>query len=168
MKENKKFNVLKNLDLIIAMVSLIALILTTFVGVIMRYFLSNPFTWLEEFQLWSFLWLVFFGSGVAFRSGSHVAIDIIVDMMPDSLKKIVKIAGYFIVIAVLLYFIYHGINLVKQLASTGRVSNILKVPYSLIYSALPIGCILMIINYTIVTIIDIRELTGRKNGGSVE
>ena len=142
---------LLNLDILLAAVSLIVLITITFSGVIMRYFLNNPFVWLEEVQIWCFIWLVFLGAGAAFRSGSHVAIDVVVDLMPPIMKNIIEILGYLVVIYVLYFFIIHGSNLVKQLHNTGRLTNILRVPYPIIYGALPVGCILMMINHTLMT-----------------
>lgn len=138
-----------NLDYIIAGTALSILIIVTFGGVIMRYFVGNPIIWGEEVQLFCFVWTVFFGAGAAFRTGSHVAIDVIVDMFPEKLRKVVEIAGYFVVLGVLIFLLSHSLPLIKQLAATGRTTNILKVPYSFIYSSLPIGCVLMIINYTL-------------------
>lgn len=150
-----KRNILKylsNIDVLIAGLSLIVLIVVTFMGVIMRYFLNDPIVWLQEVQLWCFTWVVFFGCGTAFRTGSHVAIEVLVDKMPPAIQKIIEAFGYIVVITVLTYFLIHGSNLIKQLYDTGRTTNILDIPYPIIYSAFPIGCVLMMINYTIVTI----------------
>ncbi|WP_291633177.1 TRAP transporter small permease [Clostridium sp.] len=165
--KNKTLNALLNLDLIIAVISLIVLIIITFLGVIMRYFANNPFIWQQEVQLWCFVWIVFFGSSAAFRSGSHVAIDLVVDLLPDSLKKVVDILGYFVMMGVLIYLTIHGSNLVIQLASTNRLTNILRVPFSIIYSAFPIGCVLMMINYTLVTGISIFSKKNKVKGGAL-
>jgi TRAP-type C4-dicarboxylate transport system permease small subunit len=162
---NKALNTLLNLDLIIAGISVTVLILLTFIGVIMRYFVNNPFTWQEEVQLWCFVWVIFFGASAAFRSGSHVAIDIVVDLLPDSLKKVVDILVYFVVMAVLIYLAIHGSNLVTQLANTGRTTNILDVPYPIIYAAFPIGCVLMMINYTLITGVSLFSKKTKVEGG---
>lgn len=163
--KNKTLRYLLNMDLVISGLALVALIITTFSGVIMRYFLNNPYTWLEEFQLWCFVWLVFFGASAAFRSGGHVAIEIVVDLMPPMAKKVVEILGYFVTMAVLVYFMVHGSNLVKQLLNTGRMTNILKIPYPIIYSALPIGCGLMMLNHTLITFISLFNNKIQTEGG---
>ncbi|MDI3535016.1 MAG: hypothetical protein PWQ82_1381 [Thermosediminibacterales bacterium] len=148
--KNKILKLLINIDLIISGISLILLVIITFLGVIMRYFFNNPFVWQEEIQLWCFVWVVFFGASAAFRSGSHVAIEILVDRLPPFLKKAVEIFGYLAVMFVLFYIMIHGSRLVNQLNYTGRTTNVLDIPYPIIYSALPIGCVLMMINCTIV------------------
>ncbi|WP_132244498.1 TRAP transporter small permease [Marinisporobacter balticus] len=151
MKTNHKgFNYLLNIDMLIASISLIILVLITFFGVIMRYFFNDPFVWLQEVQLWCFTWVVFFGGGAAFRSGSHVAIDVLVDRMPPTARKIVEIFGYLVSMFVLAYLLVHGTNLVKQLFHTGRNTNILHTPYPIIYGAFPTGCVLMMINYSMI------------------
>ncbi|MDF2858022.1 MAG: hypothetical protein K0Q87_3873, partial [Neobacillus sp.] len=150
--ENKALNYLLNLDLFITGITLVILIAVTFTGVITRYFFSSPIMWLEEVQLWCFVWIAFFGGGAAFRTHSHVAIDVLVDMFPVSLKRIIEVVIYVVVMGVLLYFMIHGGKLVGQLARTGRLTNILDIPYPVIYSAFPIGCGLMMINYTIMTV----------------
>ena len=46
----------------------------------------------------------------------------------------------------------NGKNLVLQFIKTNRSTNILHIPSQYIYSAIPIGCFLMIINYIIAEI----------------
>jgi len=150
-KKTNGFQLLGNLDVMIAGIALIVLVVCTFMGVVMRYFFNNPFVWLQEVQLWCFTWVVFFGGGAAFRSGSHVAIEVIVDRMPVKLKKLVEVLGYIIVMAILAYFMVYGTKLVMQLWRTGRTTNILDVPFPIIYGAFPLGCGLMMINHTVMT-----------------
>lgn len=145
----EKLNKLLNLDYIIAGVALIVLVVVTFIGVIMRYFLGNPLIWGEEIQLLCFVWIVFFGAGAAFRTGSHVAIDVLVDLFPERLRKIIEILGSIVVLVVLIYLLNKSLPLIYQHISTARTTNILKLPYSFVYSALPIGCVLMIINFVL-------------------
>lgn len=140
--------VLKNLDLIIAGIALAVLILATFVGVIMRYVFSNPFTWMEEVQLWCFLWIVFLGSGAAFRTGNHVAIEFIVDAMPPKVKRVFEIFDYIVVIFILCYLGVQSSTLIRQYAATNVQTSILNVPQSFISLAIPAGCVLMIVDYT--------------------
>ena len=88
MQKNKALKVLGNLDMVFAGVLMVGLIVLTFVGVIRRYFLRDPITWMEEVQMLLFLWVVFLGGSAAFRTGSHIAIEIVVDALPK------KIGGF--------------------------------------------------------------------------
>lgn len=93
---NQKSNLLNcilNVDYLIAGVAFIVLVSVTFVGVIMRYVFGSPFTWLEELQLFCFIWMAFMGGCIVFRQGSHICIDILVDAFPQKMAGVVQIGA---------------------------------------------------------------------------
>lgn len=159
-------NILKNLDLILAGIALLVLIAITFGGVIMRRMFNNPFIWLEEVQIGCFIWITFFGAGAVCRNGGHVAIDILVDMFPRWLQKIVQVFIYAVTILIVGYVGLKGIVLVQQLMNSGKTTPILDIPYPFFYGAMPIGCGLMIVNYIAVEVMTWRS--DRKQGRKEE
>lgn len=147
MKDNKFLKYILNVDAIIASITLCLLIVLTFAGVIRRRVLNSPFTWMEEVQLACMVWIVFAGATVAFRTGNHVAIEMVVDLFPE---KAQKIATYFIsavVVFVLGYLFYVSLGFINIFITSGRSTSILNIPYSLIYAIAPVSFILMIFNY---------------------
>jgi TRAP-type C4-dicarboxylate transport system permease small subunit len=146
----KVLNILLNIDLALACITLAALILFTFSAVVMRYIVNQPITWGEEFQLFCIVIVVFFGAGAGFRLKSHVAIDIVVDMMPEKIQKVVEAIIYILAVIILGFFFIHSARLAAQMARTARITNILKIPFALTYATFPISCVLMIINYSII------------------
>lgn len=147
MKDNKFFRCILNVDAMIASITLCLLIVLTFAGVIWRRVLNSPFTWMEEVQLACMVWIVFAGATVAFRTGNHVAIEMVVDLFPE---KVQKIATYFIsavVVFVLGYLFYVSLGFINIFITSGRSTSILNIPYSLIYAIAPVSFILMIFNY---------------------
>lgn len=136
-----------NLDVAVAGIALIVLIVTTFIGVITRYIIGQPFTWLEEIQLFCMVWIVFAASGAAYRTGSHVAIEMIVDMLPE---KAQKIAGYVIDIIVALtigYLFYASMGFVQSFLKSGRTTSILHIPMAFQYGIAPVSYVIMLISY---------------------
>ena len=72
----KKFrSFLANPDAIVSGAALCAIVLMTVAGVIMRKAVGQPFAWLEEMQVFFFVWTIFLGGSVAFRTGGQVSID---------------------------------------------------------------------------------------------
>ncbi|PHV70080.1 C4-dicarboxylate ABC transporter permease [Sporanaerobium hydrogeniformans] len=143
-------NIISNIEIAISSFMLILLVSLTFIGVVMRYVFGNPFTWLEEIQLACMVWIVFCAAGATFRYGGHVVIEILVDTLP---KKAQKLAEIFILIAVsvvLIFFLNKSIVYLQVFMRTGRGTAILKIPYTLIYSIVPISCLFMIINHSII------------------
>ncbi len=146
-KNNKLLSVLGNLDIIVACVVLAALIIMTFMGVIFRYAVKHPFTWLEEVQMACMVWIVFAAGGAAFRTGNHVAIEMIVDMFPKKVQKAFEWAIAAVVILVLSYLFYQSIGFINVFVKSGRATSMLKIPYALIYGIAPVSFIIMMVSY---------------------
>ena len=148
--EENKFSLkscLANLDLMIAGTVLAILIVLTFAGVIWRYFLGKPFTWLEEVQTACMVWIVFSAAGAAFRMGNHVAIEMIVDLMPKALQKVMTIMISVVVVAVLGYLFDKTIGFIQIFLRSGRATSMMKIPFWLIYGIAIPAYIDMIVSY---------------------
>lgn len=157
--EKKRFlDRILGIDYLISGICLIILVFITFFGVIWRYFLNAPFIWQEEVQLALITWVIYFGASAAFRNGSHIAIDMIVDMFPAKMQRVMDVIIYIVTLGVLGFIFTNGVSLVEQFIRTSRVTNILRIPTRYIYIAIPIGCVLMAVSYTIYLVRDFMGL----------
>jgi TRAP-type C4-dicarboxylate transport system permease small subunit len=125
---------------------LTVLIVTTFLGAIMRYFFNNPFIWMEEVQIWMIIWAIFCGAGYAFRYGSHVSIEVLVDTFPRKVQVVVEWFGFICTWAVLIFVTYYGFKLNTLFIEMSKTTAILKIPSNKIYWIVPVGCIWMMIS----------------------
>jgi TRAP-type C4-dicarboxylate transport system permease small subunit len=146
-----KLKFLKNYDFFIAGIALCILVVVTFLGVIMRYAVNRPFTWQQETQLACIVWIVLWGAGGAFRYGSHVAIEFIVDKFPEKLQKVFYVVILLISVFVLAYLLIQSCILLAQFNRSGRATEILKIPLVCIYWVIPAGLAITIFNYIHVT-----------------
>lgn len=148
MKEQKKspWHVLGNLDLYFMVILLACLIVLTVVGVLKRYILRSPISWLEEIQALLFMWITFIGGSAAFRYASHVSIEILVDSLPKKIGGLIERFDVLLQLLILGYLCYQEFTYYFQLISTGKVTNLLRIPYSVAYLALPIGGVLMLVS----------------------
>ena len=146
-KDNSLKNIICNLDIVVAGIALLVLIALTFSGVFMRYIVGKPYTWLEEVQLFCMVWIVFAAGGAAFRTGSHVAIEMVVEMFPESVQKIISIIIDAIVFAVIAYLLYNSFGFIGMFAKNGRSSSMLKIPMTVQYGIAPVSYTLMIVSY---------------------
>ena len=157
MKNIKK---ILEIDYVISAVCLVALVLLTITGVVMRYIFNNPIAWLEEVQSALILWTVFFGGSLTFRKRSHISIELVVDMLPSAVQKVVHILIYVIVILILGFISVQGISYISNMASIGRVTSVLQIPSQYVYFAFPAGAILMLINFALE---EIKYIIGKNN-----
>lgn len=135
----------------------VALTVVTFLGVVMRYFLNDPFIWLEEVQLALFLSMIYLGGGSAFRHGGHVAIDFLVNTFPKPVARVAEYVVHVVVVGVLGYFAWYGLQQAASMAAISRSTNILNIPAVLIYGAVPVGLLWAIINYLYTTVFGEEE-----------
>ena len=148
LKKKGWVKILCNLDLFLASVALAILTFVTFAAVIMRYVLKAPLLWQEEAQAFCQVWMIFMGASVAFRQGSIVAVEMVVDALPEKAKKIMEYIVDMIVIFTLTFLMVKSQQYIAQIfGRTHRSTPILGIPYELIYGIAPYGCALMIISY---------------------
>ena len=163
MKDKNRFS-LWHFDFALSGLSLTALIILTTLGVISRYFLNSPIAWLEEVQMMLIVWTTFMGGSVAVRMKGHVAIEVIVELFPKVVQRVLSMIVFVFVIIVLVVVAMQGMNLIQQLASTNRVTSMLHIPYAIIYSAMPIGCVMMIVNLILTEGREIFRPAGEQKG----
>ena len=148
MKKKGWLKILCNLDLFLASIALVVLTLVTFAAVIMRYALKSPLLWQEEAQAFCQVWMIFLGASVAFRQGTIVAIEMVVDALPEKGKRIMEYVVDMIVIFTLTFLMVKSQEYIVQIfGRTHRATPILGIPYELIYGIAPYGCALMILSY---------------------
>lgn len=146
-KESRGLSTLANLDIAVAAVILAVLIVLTFAGVIWRYIFNAPFTWLEEVQTSCMVWIVFAGAGAAFRMGNHVAIEMIVDLMPEKMQKAMNWIISVIVVIVIGFLFKQSLGFIQVFLRSGRSTSMLKIPYAWVYGISIVAYIDMIISY---------------------
>ena len=150
MKKNSWLKILCNLDLFIASIAMVVLTLVTAAGVVMRYIVKNPILWQEEVQAFCQVWMIFLGASVAFRTGSIVAIEMVVESLPEKAQRIVGYIVDMIVLFVLSFLMVKSHAYIQQVfGQSGRPTPILRIPYTLIYGVAPYGCALMMISYVL-------------------
>lgn len=155
MKESKFYKIYSTIDVSLSVIAFILLVTITFVGVIMRYFFNNPLIWQEEAQLACSLWICFMGGSYAFREKSHIAIDVLVDSLPQSAQKSISVIVYIVEVLVLAFVGYNCYKMTAQYAQTGKIISSLHIKMVYVYCVVPAGFLFMIISASLAFIDEI-------------
>jgi TRAP-type C4-dicarboxylate transport system permease small subunit len=104
----------------------------------------SALSWSEEVARYLLVWSTFIGAGCVYKRGGHISVLIVQDLLPFKLQKLLKIlvhvlCGIFFVLAVYYGFKYTG----KQ---GTQLSAALRIPMSLMYMAIPVGCGVMLLH----------------------
>jgi len=111
-------------------------------GVIFRYFLRDALVWSEEVARYAMIWVSMLGGGIAFRLGAHVAVDFLVNALPDGARRVIIFAGQLGMLVFLVVVVWYGIDVTQQVS--GQRTAALRISIAWAYSAVPIGAALMI------------------------
>ena len=139
-----------------ASVLAIAAILT--LEVISRYLLEYPFSWPEELCGFVFVWLIFLGAPLSYRSGQLIGIRIFVEMLPKTAQRTVAVAINIVVVAFLVYLAYQGVE--ATISAWNKKTTVLEFSWAWIYLALPIGALAMTVGYLATVVRLFRERHG--------
>ncbi len=146
----------------LTIVSVAVMALVVLFQVIMRYFFRDPLVWGDEMAKYSLAFMTFIGASVALRRGELACMDLVVDKLPKSVQKPLAVLVTLLNICLISFLLYCSINLMGQRSVLTQVSPAMGVPMQYIYSCLPIGMSLMIIQSMLGLF---EQLTGKKHGG---
>lgn len=124
------------------------IMIVMFVATVGRYTQWYALSWSEELTRYTMVWLVFIGSGIGCYLGLHFNVDILVEKLNATGKKICLILRMIVIYAFCIFTTYQGVFVVKRQIAGGQLSAALKIPMWFMYSAVPIGCILILLHYT--------------------
>lgn len=132
------------LDLLLngALVAIFALMaLAASLQVVSRYVFNDPIVGTEEVALTCAVWLTFLGAAVVSRDRLHIALDLLTERLAPrgaaALRAISSLASAAFAVLILVY----GIKLTTF--AHGFETSALRLPSSVVVSALPVGAVML-------------------------
>jgi C4-dicarboxylate transporter, DctM subunit len=100
-------------------------------------------SWAQELCIYMFIWMAKFGAAYGVRTGIHVGVDLLVNMLdPGNRRRVILFAvacGAFFTATIAMF----GLAFVSEMFKTGQQSNDLEAPMWIVYLAIPLGSGLM-------------------------
>ena len=131
--------IVSKVEELIAVIGLSAMTVITLVAVFFRYVLQSPIIWSEEAARYLMVWSTMLGISIATRQKAHLGIDIFVSMAPKKLQRALEIFSTLMMIVMLVFLTIISIVFIQSAIRTGNVSPMLRIPFYIIYLALPLG-----------------------------
>jgi len=110
-----------------------------FGNVVARFVFDASLTWAAELTVFLFLWSAFFGAAYCFKKDAHIAVTIILDLLPSKLAKISLIVSHLITICFLLAVSYYGYEYIELVIELEERSIDLDIPMWIPYLVIPIS-----------------------------
>lgn len=124
----------------IAALGIAAGVAIAFTNVVARYAFDASLVWATELTIFLFLWSAFFGAAYCFKKDAHIAVTIVLDIMPSKIAKMMLLVSHTITIIFLLAVSYYGYEyllLVHDLDE--RAIDLWNMPMWIIYTVIPIS-----------------------------
>lgn len=123
----------------IAAFGITAGVAVSFTNVIARYLFDASLTWASELSIFLFLWSVFFGAAYCFKKDAHIAVTIILDIVPTPIAKAMLVISHVITLAYLAAVSYYGYEYLQLVIDLEERSVDLDIPMWIIYLVIPIS-----------------------------
>jgi C4-dicarboxylate transporter, DctQ subunit len=126
-----------------------ALVLILMAQVILRYVFSSPLFWAEEISVQLLVFLTFIGLSILLKKHQMIAIDMVIEALPEGLKRGVSILLQVIGLAVILFFAYQGTLWILRPEVRMELSPTTQLPIWINYSMFPITFYCMAFHMTV-------------------
>lgn len=123
--------------LLVLLMSMIVIVML--IQIVMRYVFNDSLTWSEEFCRYCFIWFMFVGFSYSIRFDLDLRVDAIVNLMPETVKKIVNVVGLILCLLLTSYLFANSFQTVANVIKTGEMSTGLHLPLKFIYAASVFG-----------------------------
>lgn len=119
-----------------------ALAIIVFVQFFTRYVLNDSLAWTEEIARYALIWVVFVGAVMVTRRNSHIAVELVANLLPPNLLRASLLA--FIDIVKLLFMgllAYFSLTIIERMHY--QRMTVIDVPMSYVYAGVLLGCVMM-------------------------
>ncbi len=122
-------------------VFIIVLTAITFLQVLSRFVFRIPIVWSEEVVRMSFVWIIFLGSAIAVKEGTHLTLDMIASAFNERWRHIIRMILLGLIFIAAGIICYAGFNYVIR--NIGKTTVTMPIPANVFYISAPISGLLM-------------------------
>jgi C4-dicarboxylate transporter DctQ subunit len=132
-------------------------VILAFINVVARFVFHEGIDWAFELTSYLFIWSAMFGAAYLFRTGGHIKVTLLVDLLPPALSKFIIILADIVTLVYLVLIAYYGYLFIFDpdygVYASGEVSVDLNIPMWYVYTVIPISMIIAAI-FTLFKIIE--------------
>jgi len=134
-----------------------------FTQVVSRYIFNHPISWVDEFAVLVFAWMIFLGTAIAQKNSEHIGIDILERMLPPKFQRGLAIFRNILILLVLIFLFVNGISLTVK--TVGLKYPAMEISRGFLYVSIPVMMPLMAFYLIRIIITDLRSFIMEHTGG---
>jgi len=161
MANNRMTKIADSLLNILIALTFSVLIVACVLQVFTRFVLNTSLSWTEELARYAFIWSNMLGAAFCTKRASHASVTVIVDTVPKSVQKILKVVAYVLVVVISVVLLFYGTKVAYGVRK--QLSPALRISMSAVYSSLPVSALFITYYAAEHLCIEFRKLV--KDGG---
>lgn len=107
-------------------------------GVFTRYVLGTGSAWPEPIAILLMMLFTFIGTAAAYRAGAHIAVAMLTDRLPESMKRSAEVLVHALMLLICAFVVWYGTRLCMETMNQS-ISELTWLPVGVTYAAIPIG-----------------------------
>ncbi|NVN84540.1 MAG: TRAP transporter small permease [Rhodopseudomonas sp.] len=128
----------------IAFVLFWALAIIVFLQFFTRYVLNDSLSWTEEIARYGLMWLAFIGGAVVTRKKSHIAVELLSNLMaPSPLRAALLALVDFVTLGFMGLLAYFSVTITERMQQ--QTMTVIELPMSIVYGGVGLGCFMMLV-----------------------
>src|SRR5688572_11891365 len=135
------FASIESFEQVVMNISFVVLLGALSWGVLSRYVVPTPATWVEEVTSISFAWLIFVGAAEVHRRKQHVSVDLLTSVLPLSVQRGLALLIDAFMVCFCFYIAYLGVR--QTIVMHTSLTSMLRIPLSLSYAGFTLGMFLI-------------------------
>ncbi|APW41924.1 TRAP transporter small permease [Rhodoferax saidenbachensis] len=107
-------------------------------GIFARYVLGTGSQWPEPISVLLMVIFTFFGAAAAYRAGSHIAVAMVTDRLPQILRRIAAVLVHALMFVIAVFMVFYGFKLCLETWNQS-IGAIPWMPVGATYLPVPLG-----------------------------
>jgi len=126
-----------------------------FTQVVFRYVFNAPISWMDEFAVLVFAWMIFLGTAIAQKKSEHISIDIFTRFLPQRTRAMLTILTNVLILLLLIFLFIEGIRLTVK--TVGLKYPAMEISRGFLYVSIPVMMPLMAFYLLRIIFIDLQS-----------
>jgi TRAP-type C4-dicarboxylate transport system permease small subunit len=127
----------------IAFVLFWALAFIVFLQFFTRYIMNDSLSWTEEIARYGLMSLAFIGGAVVTRKKSHIAVELLSNLMtPGPLRSALLALVDFVTLGFMALLAYFSVTIIERMHA--QTMTVFELPMSIVYAGVGLGCFMML------------------------
>lgn len=123
----------------LAMVLMFVMAVVVVLAVLFRYVLNNPLAWAGEVSIFLLTAITFLGGSLGLKYKAQASVTIVLDYLPEGIKRWVLITGHILMIIFMAVFLYYSFKWLLSPNVAVQKSSAMLLPMWIPYSTVPVG-----------------------------